>query len=393
MTSALSLEIGPAVVRQLNCAGKFSISAEPALAAAALVAGADPLALLEDRVVATEALWRTLLTPMLAGAQRVRLVHPTWWPITRIEMLVAAAAAAVDDIETVARATLLARPAGDVAVIEIAQHLVLIVAYGAVLGAVPRSTAPGVVAEGIVDLLREHPVITSAIVDAPRGVPGAAEFASMLRARLAATDIAVEFAALPGPSLPLPEISGEHAEFSTSVGPKSNWLRWTAAAVLAVLIGLWVWQVRPTGEPPPRTTSLVEGPLAVDIPVGWTVRHIVGGHGSARVEVSAPENAPLAVLVTQSPVANGDLASTAETLRIAMQREPPGIFVDLNPVDHGVGRPAVTYRELRSDRSIRWTVVLDGGIRIGIGCQQAARAEDAMHPACLAAIRSARRIQ
>jgi type VII secretion-associated protein (TIGR03931 family) len=71
---------------------------------------------------------------------------------------------------------------------------------------------------------------------------------------------------------------------------------------------------------------------------------------------------------------------------------PPGIFVDFNPTDRRAGRPAVTYREIRPGRDILWTVLVDGDVRICIGCQNAAGRSIAVAAACDDAIRTAQRL-
>ena len=44
-------------------------------------------------------------------------------------------------------------------------------------------------------------------------------------------------------------------------------------------------------------------------------------------------------------------------------------FADFRADDEVAGRPAVTYREVRLGRVVRWVVLLDGVTRISIGCQ------------------------
>ena len=56
------------------------------------------------------------------------------------------------------------------------------------------------------------------------------------------------------------------------------------------------------------------------------------------------------------------------------------------------GRMAVTYREVRSGHDITWTVVVDGGVRIGIGCQAAPGRRADIDAVCDEAVRTARAI-
>ncbi|MFZ0834954.1 MAG: type VII secretion-associated protein, partial [Mycobacterium sp.] len=138
-------------------------------------------------------------------------------------------------------------------------------------------------------------------------------------------------------------------------------------------------------------TLLVEGRVVVEVPATWTARRITAGPGSARVQVNSPGDPHAALHVTQSPVPRGEtLQHTAEALGRAMLDEPPGVFVDLNPADRAGERQAVTYREVRDGHDIRWTVLLDGAVRISIGCQSARGAEETVRAACERAVASAR---
>jgi type VII secretion-associated protein (TIGR03931 family) len=56
------------------------------------------------------------------------------------------------------------------------------------------------------------------------------------------------------------------------------------------------------------------------------------------------------------------------------------------------GRPAVTYREIRPGRVIRWSVVQAGSVRVCIGCQSAPGRDEAVRAACEQAVRSAREL-
>ncbi len=79
-------------------------------------------------------------------------------------------------------------------------------------------------------------------------------------------------------------------------------------------------------------TLLVEGRVAVKVPAQWAVRRITSGPGSARVQVTAPDDAT-AVLITQSQVRKGEsLSATAATLRSALDDEQAGVF---SPVQSG----------------------------------------------------------
>ncbi|WP_375489565.1 type VII secretion-associated protein, partial [uncultured Mycobacterium sp.] len=129
--------------------------------------------------------------------------------------------------------------------------------------------------------------------------------------------------------------------------------------------------------------------VALSVPAQWRVERVVGGPGSARVQVTSPSDPEVALHVTQSPVARQTLAAAAESLKRAIDAEPSGVFIDFSPSATSAGRPAVTYREVRPGHEIRWTVLLDGPVRISIGCQSRTAGAAAILDACEQAVRSA----
>jgi type VII secretion-associated protein (TIGR03931 family) len=141
------------------------------------------------------------------------------------------------------------------------------------------------------------------------------------------------------------------------------------------------------------TTYLVEGRVALTVPADWPTQRVVGGPGSARVQVTSPSDPEVALHVTQSPVAGETLSGTAERLKRAIDAEPAGVFVDFNPYGTSAGRPAVTYREVRAGHQVWWTVLLDGVVRISVGCQSRPGGEDAVRDVCEQAVRSAHAVQ
>ncbi len=146
------------------------------------------------------------------------------------------------------------------------------------------------------------------------------------------------------------------------------------AASVAAAGGGWAAQAL-SGNDTATSSSvlLVEGRVAMQVPAHWTVQRITAGPGSARVQVSDPGGGALHLTqsVTDQPAT---LQQTAESLRIAMQSAPPGVFVDFTPNGAAAGRAAVTYRELRPGSRTDWAVVVDGDVRIAIGCQRGVRA-------------------
>ena len=99
-----------------------------------------------------------------------------------------------------------------------------------------------------------------------------------------------------------------------------------------------------------------------------------------------------ALHITQSYAPETTLAQAAEVLGRAVADQPPGVFVDFRSADDVADRPAVTYREVRAGRVIRWSVVLDRSTRISIGCQSAPGHEDTVRAVCDQAVRSAHEV-
>lgn len=147
---------------------------------------------------------------------------------------------------------------------------------------------------------------------------------------------------------------------------------------------------RPAGESPPAAVvaaTVTEGRVAVLVPEGWNVERITRGPGSRRVQVSSPADPDLALHITQSYAPGSTLADAG----VVLGRAAAGpAFSGFRADDLVAGRPALTYREIRPGRVIRWAVLLDGVTRISIGCQSRSGAEEGIQSACEQAIRSAR---
>ena len=164
------------------------------------------------------------------------------------------------------------------------------------------------------------------------------------------------------------------------------------AAVLPVVVGAGRHGVAPPTTAP--TTFLVEGRVALTVPANWTPQRVLAGPGSARVQVTSPADPEAALHVTQSPVPPDEtIGVTANRLQRAIGSEPDGVFVDFDPSGISAGRPAVTYREVRASHQVRWTVVVDGPVRISIGCQSRPGGEDAVRDVCEQAVRTAHTIR
>ncbi|MGH3966983.1 MAG: type VII secretion-associated protein [Mycobacterium sp.] len=389
------IEAGPATIRQLPCEKTTCVDTE--MVRAALDGIDDPVVLVDDAPVRVGSLWLHVLRSVeCAGAEHLIVVHPSWWAPTRIEVLRAAAQDLADHVALRARPWLLAKalPVGSPVTVEIAERFVVVT--GTTVAAESRCGEAQSVADAVVRVIVGM-TPAAVLIDVPAGVDGAGALATMIADRLRVTDginvVEVDDAALR--RLAAAAVSGEdeHEPPSVDTTRRRPW----ALLLLAVLIAAAVWATSfgrhhaPAADRMP-TTFLVEGRVAVEVPAGWPTRRVIAGSGSARVQVTSPTDPQVALHVTQSPVMDPTLAGAAESLKYAIDAEPAGVFVDFNPSGSSAGRPAVTYREVRAGHDIRWAVVLDGAVRIGIGCQSRTGDDDAVRAACELAVRSARAI-
>ncbi|MGH3633684.1 type VII secretion-associated protein [Mycobacterium sp.] len=394
------IEAGPATIRQLTC-GEASL-VDPELVTAAVDGIDDPVALVDARPVSVDALLRAVLQSM--GCQgRLILIHPSWWAATRVERVGAAARDVADRVEMRPRSWLLARAtpaeaASASVIVEITDRIVVVTGTTAVV-AKPRRGEPGAVAGAVMQAIAAMTAASGAavLIDAPVGVGGAGALAAMiadlLRSGADRAVVIVDDARLR--RLATAAVSGEENTEPPSVDTTRR--RHWALLLLAVLIAAAVWanpfgrHGAPAADRTP-TTFLVEGRVAVEVPAHWPTQRVIVGPGSRRVQVTSPSDPQVALHVTQSPVVAQTLADAAESLKHAIDAEPPGVFVDFNPSGSSASRPAVTYREVRAGHDIRWAVVLDRAVRIGIGCQSRPGDDNAVREACELAVRSARAV-
>ncbi len=381
------VEIGPGTVRGSRCVPQR-------LVATALESLDDDITLFEDQPVAVAAVWREVFRAVLPeDAQTAALVCPTWWPPPRIECVREAASIVSADVVVLQRAQVLAEHAdGNPTVVEIGQDLSVVWRDGNVVAAKPRIGGHVDDARSVID---EIGSATAVLVDAPIGVPGAVELATAIAAGLRADGVA---ATTVHPDRVLASPPPAPAPPTRVPDPAARKLSQTLvlAAVLSVAllcVGLCA-DTDAEGYPAAETpmTLLVEGQVALKVPALWAVQRITAGPGSARVQVSAADSS-VAVLVTQSRLREGEtLTAAAAALRSALDDEKGGVFGDFNPGDRRADRPAATYRERRGGRQIDWSVLVDGAVRIGIGCQSPIGEEHLVRDACEEAIRSAHAI-
>jgi type VII secretion-associated protein (TIGR03931 family) len=379
------LEVGPATVRALHSGGGHP--AEDAMVSVALNGIDDRVVLFDDRPVGAAQLWCSLISTTLGTLRdSVVVVHPSWWSQARVERVVGATTAVTaGGVVAMSRSELIRRGHPDAGpIIEIADELIAV--CGASMTRVLDRADLGPVVDAVVALAESDVVL----LDAPPGIPDSAHTAALFRKALSRNGFTVcdvDIADFAADAVP-----------PRRVGSAARLLIAATAAILLLGVAAGM-TVRPPVTSPPadqdpvaRAEILVEGRIAVGIPPHWIVERVTGGPGSRRVQVSSAADADLALHITQAYAPETTLAQAAAVLRRQIAEQDPGVFVDVNPADAVADRPAVTYREIRAGRVIRWVVVLAGPTRIGIGCQSAPARQDAIREPCEQAVRSAREV-
>lgn len=411
------VEAGPATIRWLCCVTSTigADSNQPDIVRAALEAIDDRVALVGEQPTAVDALWEAALrSAASAHGDEMIIVYPSWWPASRVAVVSAAAATVAGEIHTRTRSSLLMRASSGApdatAVVEIAERLVAVTAPQATaVTGIPRNAEPQSVARDVAGVVAGMapdvvlidtpstvagaaalaPLIADALRDAGQKSPDILEINDIRLARLARSGCPAR--AVPRPDRTAPA-GARRSRGRTLTGLGALAVAVAAAAPTAVTMG------RPSGVAPKPvetvpTTFLVEGRVALSVPANWPSQRVVTGPGSARVQVTSLADPEVALHITQSPVAGETLSAAADRLKHAIDAEPIGVFVDFNPSGTSAGRPAVTYREVRPGHHVRWTVLLDGPVRISIGCQSRPGDEDAVRDACEQAVHSAHAIE
>ncbi|OBF60271.1 type VII secretion-associated protein [Mycobacterium sp. 852002-50816_SCH5313054-b] len=409
------LEAGPGTIRRLCCGtGKVADEDLCEVVREALAAVDDRVALVDGRPVAVDSLWRAALRSMkCANGDGLVVVHPSWWPSSRVDRVTRAAKNLGDNALARPRSWLLRRApeaqsdAGAVVVVEIAERLVAIT--GAEVAAIPRVAEAHSVAEEVATVIAGM-TAAAILIDAPSTVSGAPALAALIADAVresgrAAVEIGdARLARLAQSAASLPDEARGSAVNAETRGVRSRARTaggLAAAALVLTALPLAISGSAPRGghgpSPPAAvlaapTTFLVEGRVALTVPADWSAQRLITGPGSARVQVTSPADPEVALHLTQSPVPGETLRGTAERLKRAIDAEPTGVFVDFNPSGSSAGRPAVTYREVRATHQVRWIVLLDGPVRISVGCQSRPAREEAVRDACEQAVRSAHAI-
>jgi type VII secretion-associated protein (TIGR03931 family) len=385
VTHRAVVEVGPGTIRRSCC------DTESAGAAAALEWIDEPIALVDGEPVEVPDLLRGVLSCPVT-AESIEIIHPSWWPKRRVELVTAAAHGLGGDVVTRPRARLLSATFAAAAVVEIATGLVAVTGGAPEISAEPRIGAPdevaAAVARRVVAVVADRGA--AVVIDAPAGVGGAGALAVLIADRLrgaAQVTVIDELPAARGveaarPPDPDPE--------PARADPRRRLPLAVAVALAVIAVGLRVQH-----DPPPEpaaVTNLVEGRVTVQVPADWSLRRVTAGPGSARVEVVSPTDPRLMLHVTQAPAGGDTLAAIAEPLQRAVElaeADAPGVFVGFAPAGTSAGRPAVTYREVRDDHHVDWAVLVDRAVRIGIGCQSGSDGDDALRAVCEQAVRSA----
>jgi type VII secretion-associated protein (TIGR03931 family) len=317
------------------------------------------------------------------------LVCPTWWPQARVECVRTAAAAGSSKVSVLQRAEALSRGvAGDPTVVEIAAEFVVSTRAGTIVAADARLGETLAVARSVANHIGRAQTV---LVDAPVGVVGAVELAAAISECLTADGISVTTVradrVLHRMEKPLPR--RKFRPEPARRGSRSALMVAAAASISVTRLCMGLAEGADEGD----TTSvpltlLVEGRIALKVPALWEVRRIVSGPGSARVQVTAPDGSA-SLLVTQAHVSTGEtLAMTAAALRNALDDQDADVFSNFDADGRRANRPAVTYRELRGAHQIDWTVLVDGTLRMAVGCQSARGGEEAVRHVCDEAIQS-----
>ena len=358
------IEAGPVVVR-----GPNHVDLE--LVSSAIDGIDDELTLVGESPVRVDNVWRRIIRDAAGGSRdAITVVCPTWWSQSRVARVRDAARTVANDVVLLRRSEVPRN--GGLTLVEVAPELVVLSSPRAGVEVLTRNDFDA----------RLSAICTSSTVllDVPEGVEigdTAAAVADRDWVRYAVTT--------PSQSAPPPTPRRGGAVVAVAAG--------TLLSVAGVCGGLVANHVR-SAAPDDATTLLVEGRVGVVVPARWSVQRVTSGPGSDRVQVVSRDDADVAIHVTQSLLAQPQsLEQVAATLRAALDQEPEGVFVGINPSDNHADRAVVTYRETRPGHFIRWFVLTDGMLRIAIGCQSAQGREEAVRVACDAAIGSAHAVR
>ncbi|MGO4442469.1 type VII secretion-associated protein [Mycobacterium sp. 2YAF39] len=390
--SEVVIEVGPATIRGAN-------EVRPEWVSTALDCIDDEIALLDDRPVSVRDLWDDVMNVVIGGSVDVAVVIcPAWWWSARIDRAREAAQIAATEVVVLERTAMLREGISvETTIVEITADVAVVSVLGTIAAVVPLQ-AEAVTDAGAVTAAVGVP--SAVLLDAPATVPGAEFLASKIADRMRAIGVRVMIAddnwvlraAAAKRSAAVP---GTDAVTRASAVFRARKTLAALAGILTVVVLCGGLAAARDSRPDPSVgdmpmTLLIEGRTAVMVPAAWTAERITSGPGSARVQVVSPANGDVALHITQSVASQpSSLAATADSLVSALAETADGVFVEFNPSDRRVGRDAVTYREVRPERHVAWTVIVDGAVRIAVGCQSMPGREQLVREACDRAIRSA----
>jgi type VII secretion-associated protein (TIGR03931 family) len=385
------VEVGPGTVHGSNDVREEWVSA-------AIECVDDEIALIDDRPVLVTEVWREVLGTAVGGfAETVVLVCPTWWAPARVDLVCDAAHSVANNVEMLQRTAVLREGLTDRlwTVVEIAAEFLVVTG--------PEGDSPLVTRQddrALAECVAAQVGSSAAVlVDAPAGIAGAAVIGATVADRLRASGMTVlvadEDCVQRGAAAWLArQREPEAADVRPRIRRRRRGMAVAAGAAMCVSALCGGFAMRDDKSEPALAgvpmTLLVEGRVGVKVPVQWAVQRVTTGPGSARVQVVSPLDADIVVHITQSSIpAHQTLPMVADTLRSALAEQPLGVFTDFNPADRRADKPAVTYREMRADHEVAWTVLTDDGVRIAIGCQSGRHREHLVREACDQAIQSA----
>jgi hypothetical protein len=178
------IEAGPGIIRRLCCGTAIVDDDTPSeIAGAALDGIDDQVALVDGHPATVNSLWGAALrSATCAPANGAVIVHPSWWPSSRIRVVTAAAANVGDGMLARPRSWLLTQATDAerdaTVVVEIAERLVAITAPEVV--AVPRCDEPRPVADDVARVIARIAAVSAVLVDAPSTVNGASTLATLI---------------------------------------------------------------------------------------------------------------------------------------------------------------------------------------------------------------------
>lgn len=273
-------EVGPGAVRLLRSGTADSPDTADSLGRlvdAVLEACGEPLALVDDQPVRTDVLWRCVFERVLAGADNVALVHPSWWNPHWVHRVAAAARQVAGNVTTVSRSGLLHR---ETAFVEIAPDLVVVGDRGGRIQAESRLAEPDRVADAVAARVGVGGLVH---IDVPVDVPGAEDLGSLVAQRLRAAGTTVRHLdhrdlSAAAAARSDPQESAESLAAPTPGRGMRAAVGVAALIVVAVAAGVVAAAVAP--RRPAGGEMLVEGRVAVRVPADWPVQRVTGGPGS-----------------------------------------------------------------------------------------------------------------